>query len=36
MQISIITPTYREAEGINRLIHFLKENGKDKLAEIII
>ncbi len=36
MQISIIIPTYREADRISRLIHFLKENGKDKLAEIII
>lgn len=36
MQISIIIPTYREAEGISRLIHFLKDNGKDMLAEIII
>lgn len=36
MKISIIIPTYREADSISRLIHYLKDNGRDMLAEIIV
>lgn len=36
MKISIIIPTYREAASISRLIHYLKDNGRDILAEIIV
>lgn len=36
MRISVIIPTYREANNIRRLVHFLKENGKSLITEIIV
>ena len=36
MKISIIIPAYQEAASISRLVHYLKDNGKDMLAEIIV
>ena len=36
MKISIIIPTYCEAASICRLVHYLKDNGRDMLAEIIV
>ncbi len=36
MKISIIIPAYREEMSISRLIYYLKENGRDPIAEIIV
>jgi rSAM/selenodomain-associated transferase 2 len=34
--ISIVIPTYNEAENISRLVHYLKEQDKQKFLEIIV
>ncbi|WP_026770457.1 TIGR04283 family arsenosugar biosynthesis glycosyltransferase [Asinibacterium sp. OR53] len=36
MKISVIIPTYQEAENISALIHFLQLHGNDGIAEIIV
>ena len=36
MKISVIIPTFREENRVRRLVHYLKENGKDLIAEIIV
>lgn len=36
MTVSIIIPTYNEAENIGRLVHYLTENSDSRLAEIIV
>ncbi|WP_419801988.1 TIGR04283 family arsenosugar biosynthesis glycosyltransferase [Mucilaginibacter sp.] len=36
MTVSIIIPTFNEAENIGRLVHYLKENADENLAEIIV
>lgn len=35
-KISVIIPTYNEAESVNRLIKYLQSHAKDNLSEIII
>ncbi|MGI4804813.1 MAG: TIGR04283 family arsenosugar biosynthesis glycosyltransferase [Janthinobacterium lividum] len=36
MTVSIIIPTFNEAENIGRLVHYLRENSDDNLVEIIV
>lgn len=36
MQVSIIIPTYNEAETITQLVHYVKNNSSDLLLEIIV
>ncbi|MGI4751524.1 MAG: TIGR04283 family arsenosugar biosynthesis glycosyltransferase [Janthinobacterium lividum] len=36
MTVSIIIPTFNEAENIGRLVHYLRENGDENLVEIIV
>ncbi len=36
MTVSIIIPTFNEAENIGRLVHYLQKNGNRNLVEIIV
>ncbi len=36
MTVSIIIPTFNEAENIGKLVHYLWENSNEKLVEIIV
>ena len=36
MTVSIIIPTFNEAQNIGKLVHYLKENADENLAEIIV
>jgi|TARA_R100000027_G_scaffold31067_1_gene22766 glycosyltransferase involved in cell wall biosynthesis len=35
-KISVIIPTLNEEENIGELLQFLKQNGKDHIADIIV
>ena len=36
MKVSVIIPTYNEAESIGKLLNYLKKNGDDRLQECIV